>query len=176
MGHGPAGLFRRAIQLVQGTAYALLTFGAAKTIAGAGSRHGAERRAAAGMLGWPAGRELVGLVAAVLAVTAGVLVYWALSRRFEESLLTSEMGPRARRVATVTGVIGLCALAVVSAIVSWFLFKAAVELDPSAPVGIGGALGKLAASSYGSALLGVTAAGLVVFCVFDLLQARYHDA
>jgi hypothetical protein len=176
MGRDAGGLFRRAIQLVQGICYVLLTLGAAKTVAGAGSRPGGERRAAAGVLGWPAGRELVGAVAAVLAVTACVLVYWALSRRFEESLLLSETGRRTRRLVMLTGVVGLCALAVVSGIVSWFLFKAAVEFDRRAPVGIGGALGKLGASPYGSTLLGVTAAGLIVFCVFDLLQARYHDA
>jgi hypothetical protein len=72
--------------------------------------------------------------------------------------------------------VGLCALAVVCGIISWFLYKAAVQFDEQAPVGIGGALGKLGASAYGPALLGVTAAGLIVFCVFDLLQVRYHDA
>jgi len=176
MGHGFAGLFRRAIQLVQGFAYVALTVGAAKTLAGAGSRTGGERRAAAGILGWPAGRELVGLIATVLAVTACVLVYWALSRRFEESLLTSEMDRRTTRVVRVTGIVGLCALGLVAAIVSWFLLKAAVDFDARTPVGIGGALAKLGASPYGSALLGMTAAGLIVFCLFDLLQARYHDA
>jgi hypothetical protein len=176
MGHDLAGLFRRSIQLVQGLAYVGLAVGAAKTVAGAGSRPGGERRAAAGILGWPGGRELVGLVATVLAVTACVLVYWAFSRRFEESLRTGEMGREMRRLAVATGVVGLCALSVVCGIISWFLFKSAVEFDPATPVGIGGALGKLGSAPYGSVLLGVTAAGLIVFCVFDLVQARYHDA
>lgn len=176
MGHDLGGLFRRSIQLVQGLAYVSLTIGAAHTLAGAASRPGGEKRAAAGVLGWPAGRELVGLAATVLAVTACVLVYWAFSRRFEESLRVGEMNAATRRLVTYTGVVGLCALAVVSAIVSWFLFRAAVEFDPRSPVGIGGALGKLGASPHGSVLLGVTAAGLIVFCVFDLLQVRYHDA
>lgn len=176
MGHDLGGLFRRSIQLVQGLAYVGLTVGAAKTLAGAGSRPGGEKRAAAGILGWPGGREIVGLVATVLAVTACVLVYWAFSRRFEESLRTGEMGREMRRLTVVTGVVGLCALSVVCGIISWFLFKSAVEFDPGAPVGIGGALGKLGSSPYGSVLLGITAAGLIVFCVFDLVQARYHDA
>ena len=176
MGHGLAGLFRRSIQLVQGLAYVALTWGAAKTLVGTGAKPGGERRAAAGVLGWPAGRELVGFVGAVLAVTAVVLVYWALSRRFEESLRMREMEPRTRGLVVATGTIGLCALAVVCGIVSWFLFKAAVEFDEQAPVGIGGALAKLGASPYGDALLGLTAAGLIVFCLFDLLQVRYHDA
>ena len=53
---------------------------------------------------------------------------------------------------------------------------AGTEFDPNAPVGIGGALSKLANTTYGPWLLGVTAAGLIVFAVFDLFQARYHRA
>jgi Domain of Unknown Function (DUF1206) len=176
MGGGISGYFRRGIQLVQGISYAFLTFGAAKTVAGAGSRAGGEKRAAAGILGWPAGQEIVGLVAAVLAVTAGVLVYWALSRRFRESLATEQMGKRTEQVTDAAGIVGLLALAVVCAIIGWFLMKAAVEFDQSSPVGIGGALAKVADAAYGSWLLGITAAGLLVFAAFDLIQARYHKA
>jgi hypothetical protein len=176
MGGGISGYFRRAIQLVQGIAYAFLTYGAIKTVAGAGARAGGEKRAAAGILGWPAGRELVGLVAVVLGVTGCVLLYWALSRRFRESLDTSAMGKRIERVTEATGIIGLIALGVVCGIIGWFLMKAAVEFDPHSPVGIGGALAKLAHAAYGSWLLGITAAGLIVFAVFDLIQARYHQA
>jgi len=177
MGNDGPGLFRRAIQLVQGIAYGFLTWGAVKVLLGAsGGRQGSEKKAAAGVLGWPGGRELVGLIGTVLLVTAGVLVYWALSRRFRESIATERMSEATERMTTATGIVGLIALALVSGIVSWFLFKAAVEFDPSAPVGIGGALSKLAHASYGRDLLAITAAGLIVFGCFDLLQARYHKA
>jgi Domain of Unknown Function (DUF1206) len=177
MGSDGSGLFRRSIQLVQGITYAFLTWGALKVLLGTGGgQKGGEKKAAAGILGWPGGRELVGLLATVLIVTAGVLVYWALSRRFQESLATHEMSATTERVTTAAGIIGLLALAVVSGIVAWFLFKAAIEFDPSTPVGIGGALSKLAHAAYGRDLLGVTAAGLIVFGCFDLLQVRYHKA
>ena len=144
MGSDLGGLFRRAIQLVQGLAYTVLAIGAIRTLAGAGERAGGERRAAVGVLGWPGGRELVGLAAAVLIVSGGVTVYWALSRRFEESLATHEMGDHTERVVVTTGILGLCSLAVVLAIVGWFLLKTAIEFNPGAPVGVGGALAKLA--------------------------------
>jgi uncharacterized protein DUF1206 len=64
----------------------------------------------------------------------------------------------------------------VLAVVGWFLLKAAIEFNPSVPVGIGAALSKLANSDYGPWLLGATATGLIVFGVFDLFQARYHRA
>ena len=128
------------------------------------------------MLGWPAGRELVGLAAGILLISGVVTVYWALSGRFKESLATEEMDQGTERLVTGLGVLGLCSLAVVLGVVGWFLLKAAIEFDPNAPVGIGGALSKLANTTYGPWLLGVTAAGLIVFAVFDLFQARYHRA
>jgi uncharacterized protein DUF1206 len=175
MGSGAGGLGRRAIQLVQGLTYVALTIGAVRTVTGAG-RSGSERHAAAGLLGWPAGRELVGAIGAILLVSACVTVYWALSRRFEESLALAEMSASTRRVVVAAGIAGLCSLGVVLGVVGWFLLKAAIEFERRAPVGIGGALAKLERASYGGWLLGLTAAGLVVFAVFDLLQARYHEA
>lgn len=176
MGRDAGGLGRRAIQLVQGLIYVALTVGAARTVAGGPTERGGERRVAVGMLGWPGGRELVAAVGAVLLVSALVTAYWALSRRFEESLAIEEMGEATRRVVVATGTAGMCSLALVLAIVGWFLVKAAVEFRATAPIGIGGALGKLAHASYGTWLLGITATGLVVFAAFDLLQARYHKA
>lgn len=176
MGNDAGGLGRRTIQLVQGLTYVALTVGAARTLAGGRQRGGGERHAAAGILGWPGGREIVGAIGAVLLVSAGVTVYWALSRRFEESLAIHEMGDATRRFVVAAGTAGLCSLGLVLAVVGWFLLKAAIEFKPDAPVGVGGALAKLAHAPYGTWLLGLTAAGLVVFAVFDLLQARYHEA
>lgn len=176
MGDDPGGLGRRAIQLVQGTAYAILTFGAAKTLIGHRVRPGGERRAAAGILGWPGGREAVAVIALALAVTAVVMTYWALSRRFLESLDLTSASRGIRLTVELLGVAGLCALAVVTATVAWFLAKAAYDFHGSNAVGIGGALARLAHADYGPALLGAVAAGLILFAVFDLFQARYHRA
>jgi hypothetical protein len=176
MGSDPSGLGRRAIQLVQGLAYVALTVGAVRTLAGAPARGGSERSAAAGVLGWPGGRELVAAIGVVLLVSALVTAYWAVSRRFEESLATEQMGAGTERIVVATGTAGLCSLGLVLAIIGWFLLKAAVEFQPEAPVGVGGALAKLAHASYGDWLLGITATGLIVFAVFDLFQARFHKA
>jgi hypothetical protein len=176
MGSDFGGLFRRTIQLVQGLCYTVVAIGAVKTLAGARPRVGGERRAAAGLLGWPAGRELVGFLAAVLLISAIVTAYWGLSRRFTESLGIEEMDARTERLVTKLGVVGLCSLALLLGDVGWFLLKAAIEFDPRAPVGIGGALSKLAHAGYGPWLLILTAGGLLVFAAFDFFQARYHRA
>src|SRR5437764_361288 len=106
------------------------------------SQRHARRTARSAWLGY-LGRA--GLAAqGVCFVSAVVIVYWALSRRFKESLAIDEMDAGTERLVTGLGVLGLCALAVVLGVVGWFLLKAALEFDPSAPVGIGGALSKLA--------------------------------
>jgi len=174
MGSDLGGLFRRGIQFVQGLSYAVLTVGAAKTLAGSGGRQGGEKRAAAGIFGWPAGREIVGVIAVVLLISALVTAYWGASRRFEESLATEEMSRETRRTVSAAGLVGLFSLGLVLGIVGWFLLKAAVQFRPQDPVGLGGALAKLAHAPYGSWLLGITAAGLMTFALFDLIQARYH--
>ena len=55
-----------------------------------------------------------------------------------------------------------------------FRVEAAIEFDPNKAVGLDGALAKLANQTYGPALLGVVAAGLVAFAVYSLADARYR--
>lgn len=176
MGHDLGGLGRRGIQLGQGLIYLGLAASAVHVLLGARSSSGNSRHPAAGVLGWPGGRELVGLAAAVLVVVAGVTAYWALSLRFKESLETEQMSRPIERIVTALGVIGLMSLGAAFAIIAWFLFKAAIQFDPQDAVSLGGALSKLAHAAYGSYVLGAVAAGFIVFAVFDLFQARYHRA
>lgn len=176
MGGDAGGLGRRGIQLGQGLIGIGLTVSAVHILLGHHPESDSQRRAAAGVLGWPLGRELVGLAAAVLFVIAAVTAYWAVSRRFKESLVISDMGADTERFVTASGIVGLASLAFVTAVIGWFLLKAAIEFDARNAVSIGGALSKLAHTHYGSYLLGAVAAGFVVFGVFDLLQARYHKA
>jgi uncharacterized protein DUF1206 len=55
------------------------------------------------------------------------------------------------------------------------MVKAAVDYNAGKVVSLGGALTHLAEAAYGQWLLGATAAGLLAYGVFGLLQARYHD-
>jgi hypothetical protein len=73
------------------------------------------------------------------------------------------------------GVVGHIARFVVFGLIGVFAFKAAVDYDPKKAVGLDGALQKLAHASYGSYLLGLTAAGLIAYGLFCLVDARYRD-
>ncbi len=173
MGNSAGGLGRRAIQLGQAVLYGLLTLAAVRVLAG--SRGGGNtKRAAAGILGWPGGAWIVGAIGAGFAIVAAVNVYWGLSGRFMESLERDLSGGTEKLLRTV-GAIGFVALGLVLGVIAWFMVKAAVDYNAGKVVSLGGALTHLAEADFGQWLLGVTAAGLLAYGVFGLLQARYHD-
>lgn len=168
MGTSPGGLGRRGIQLGQSLLYALLTFSAVRVLTG-NPGHGSAKRAAAGMLGWPGGPEIVGALGAAVAIVAAVNIYWGLSGRFTESLEASTP-----ELVKAIGTFGFVALGFVLGVVAWFLLKAAIDFDAGKVVSLGGAMTRLARATYGDWLLGATAAGLLAYGLFGLLQSRYH--
>jgi hypothetical protein len=168
-GDDAPGLAKRAGELAKGLLYAGLTWSVVKVLLTAHASGGNQQKEAAGILGWPGGRWIVLAAGVGMLGAAGWNVYRGVSRKFEEQL------ERTPDWVKPLGVIGLCARGVVFAVVGWFVIKAALEFEPHQAVGIGGALAKLAQAPYGGVVLGVTAAGLLVFGTFCLAQARYRD-
>jgi hypothetical protein len=164
MGTSPGGIGRRSIQLGQA---------AVRVLVGARTG-GSPKRAAAGMLGWPGGPELVGALGAAVAVVAAVNVYWGLSGRFTESLRTDVLARTSRSLVELVGKTGFVALGCVLGVIAWFLLKAAVDFNAGNVVSLGGAMNRLARADYGKWLLTATAAGLLCYGAFGLLQTRYH--
>ena len=173
MGRSLGGLGRRAIQLGQGIMYSLLTASAVRVLVGARVQ-GGPKRAAAGILGWPGGTEIVGALGAAVAIIAVVNVYWGLSGRFMESLRRDEAEARAEELLKLVGTIGFVALGFVLGVIAWFFLKAAIDFNAGKVVSLGGAMARLARADYGGWLLTAAAAGLLAYGVFGLLQARYH--
>ena len=63
---------------------------------------------------------------------------------------------------------------VVFLLVGYGVVKAALDYDPRNAIGLDGALQKLAHSSYGPALLGIVAVGLIGFALYCIADARYR--
>lgn len=174
-GSDVSGLGRRTIQFFQGVAYTALAVGAVRVLLGEhpnGER--STRHTAAGILTWPGGTILVGLIGGVFVIVAIANAYWGLSGRFKESLEEERMSDATKRLVSVLGRIGFASLAVVYGIIGWFLIKAAIDFDAGAVVGLGGALATLAHATYGKWLLGLTATGLMIYALFGFAQTRYH--
>jgi Domain of Unknown Function (DUF1206) len=173
MGTSLGGLGRRAIQLGQALFYALLTYSAVHVLVGVRAQ-GSPQRAAAGILGWAGGPEIVGAIGAAVGAVAVVNMYWGLSGRFTGSLRLHELDARTRQLVEVIGTVGFVALGFVLAVISWFLLKAAVDFNAGKVVSLGGAMSRLARADYGDSLLTAVAAGLLGYGLYGLLQVRYH--
>jgi hypothetical protein len=174
-GDDAKGWAKRAGYAGRGLIYAGLCVTAVAILVGAGGGSGGgERKETAWVLDWPAGRVIVaGVGLGVLG--AGLWnVFRALTRKFKKQLNIARMSTAEEKAATAAGVAGLLARGVVFGLIGIFLVRAAWDYDPDKAIGIDGALRKLAAQSYGGALLGVVAAGLLLFGVFCLFQARYR--
>jgi hypothetical protein len=93
---------------------------------------------------------------------------------FRKDLSLGGLGFDVQRWIVRVGRMGLAARGVVFALIGLFLIQASRHQDPSEAVGLGGALQKLAEQPYGQILLGVTAAGLIMYGLFSLVEARYR--
>jgi uncharacterized protein DUF1206 len=151
--------------------YGALTYSAVRILTGSGqeSQNQSAHKTTAAVLGWPGGPWIVGIAGAILIGIGLYQLYMGVSRKFEEKWRgQSDLG-------NVVGVVGHIARFVVLALMGAFALKAAVDYNPQKAVGLDGALQKLANESYGSFLLGLTAAGLLAYAVFCFVDARYRD-
>jgi hypothetical protein len=169
---------KRAGSLGRAITYAALAYSAAKILVGdggGGSQNQTARETAATLLSWPAGTWLVGIAGAIVIGVGLWNGYRGLSRKFEEKWRTGEMSRSARTWGGRAGVAGHLARGVVFTLIGAFVIKAALEYDPKEAIGLDGALQKLAAAHYGPYVLGFTAAGLVAYALYCLVDARFRD-
>jgi hypothetical protein len=169
---------KRAGYLARGAIYAGLTYSTIRILAGSTQSQSQNEKAhqtTATALGWPGGRWIVG-IAGIAIVGAGIWnLYRAVTRKFEDKWRTGEMSRRQRTWGGRAGAAGHGARFVVFGLIGVFVTKAAIDYDPKAAIGLDGALQKLVHQSYGPWLLGVTAAGLVAYGVYCLVDARFRD-
>jgi Domain of Unknown Function (DUF1206) len=169
---------KRAGYVGRGLIYAGLTFTTIKLLVGSGGQESQNQKAhktAAAILDWPAGRWIVG-IAGLCIVGAGLWnAYRGIARKFEDKWRTGEMSETERKWGGRAGLAGHLARAVVFTLIGIFVTKAAIEFDPKEAIGLDGALQKLVREPYGPWLLGLTAAGLIAYALYCLVDARYRD-
>jgi hypothetical protein len=169
---------KRAGYVGRGLIYAGLTYTTCKLLVGAGGQQSQNEKAhntTAAVLDWPAGRWIVG-IAGICIIGAGLWnAYRGVTSKFEDKWRTGEMSETERKWGKRAGVAGHLARAIVFGLIGVFVTKAAIDYNPNDAIGFDGALQKLASSSYGPYLLGLTAAGLVCYGLYCLVDARYRD-
>jgi len=168
---------KRAGYVGRGLIYAGLTYSTLRILGGGTSDPQDEKahKSTAMVLGWPAGRVIV-VAAGLVVIGAGLWnLYRGLARKFDDKWRVGELSPAVEKWGVRVGVVGHVARFVVFALVGVFLVEAAVHYKPKDAIGIDGALQKLAHASYGPFLLGLTAAGLVAYGVYCLVDAKLRD-
>ena len=168
---------KRAGFVGRGLVYSALTITTLKLVAGADHQSQNEKahKSTAMVLGWPAGRWLVGAAGLVVIGVGLWNLYRGLARKFEDKWRIGKLSPSVRKWGGRAGVLGHVARFVVFGLIGVFVTKAAVDYQPKDAIGLDGALQKLVHASYGPWLLGLTAAGLVAYGIYCLVDARLRD-
>jgi hypothetical protein len=169
---------KRAGYAGRGLIYAALTVSTVRLLLESGRQESQNARAhktASTVLSWPGGTWVVGLAGALI-VGAGLWnAYRGITRKFQDRWRVGELGHAARAWGARVGVVGHLARAVVFTLIGVFVIKAAIDYNPKDAIGLDGALQKLAHAAYGPWLLGLTAAGLVAYGAFCLVDAKLRD-
>ena len=165
--------FDRVAGLASGISYLALCVLAVEILLSAGGGSSTSKQTA-GVLGWPAGPELVALAGIVLVGVGLYQAYKGLAKKFMETSRTGEMEARVRRAYAFLGVFGHLARGVVFVLAGYGLVRAAIDYQPSKAGGLDGALRELAQASYGPELLGLVAAGFIAFALYSVADARYR--
>ena len=165
----------RLKSLFRGLVYSGLAYLTFQVISGVHSNQAVKQQdVTASVMHHAGGRWLVGIVGLIIAIAGAALIIQGVRRRFMRYLETSRMSPRTRRVVEWLGVIGTVARGVVFALVGALVIDAAVTYSPSKAGGVDKALLTLRDQPFGVFLLGLAAAGLIVFGIYGLCEARWR--
>ena len=140
-----------------------------------GSGGGGTDRLTARLMSAPFGRWLVAGAGAAIAGYALYQFWRAFHKDLRKRLHLAEAGPGAAAWVLRLARFGIAARGVVFLLIAWFLVQAALSHDASRAGGIADSLATLARQPYGPILLGVVAAGLVAYGVWQLANARYRE-
>lgn len=179
-GHGPEGgggaRVRDRLANLGGSLVYLAFFGVAIAVFSGSAGNGSEepKETASQLLGMPGGELLLGIAGTVLLAVSVYQAYDAISGSFAKDSKTGQMSHRRRRVFMVIGRVGIVARAIIFSLVGYFLLRAAIELHARLAVGVDGALARVHREPFGSWLLGLVAAGLLIFAAFSVLEGHHR--
>ncbi|TDV56255.1 DUF1206 domain-containing protein [Actinophytocola oryzae] len=168
----------RMMNLGEAVLFGYLAFSAGKLAAGspASSTDQAQLGVIGSLLNEPWGKPVV-VVIGLAIVAAGLFVaHHGVTKRFARELDLHKASRPTRTAVVRSGQVGYSALGAVYAIAGVLVVVAALQSQPAKATGLDVALRTLAAQTYGTALLLVVAAGLAIFALFTVPDARYRQA
>ena len=127
------------------------------------------------LMALPAGRAIVVALGVVVIVVCLWQAVTAARTGFTDSMRTGDASHGVQVLVRVTGRLGIVMRAVVFLPIGVFLVVAAVHYDPARAKGLDATLSTVAHHPWGRGVLGLIAAGFVVFAAYSMLEARYRD-
>ncbi|MBT2691697.1 DUF1206 domain-containing protein [Bacillus sp. ISL-55] len=175
-GKDAKGLIKRTGYFISGLIYSNLAFGAIKLASNTGSAGGdnSEKTISAKLMEQPFGVWLVGLVGAVIIGYGVYELYSGAKEKFMTKFKTYEMNDKERKIARLSGKIGLISRGIVLSMVGFFFIRTAYTHNPNESKGLGGALTELASQPFGQFLLAIVAAGLILYGIYQIIKGRYQ--
>jgi hypothetical protein len=163
--------WKRAWQLARAGVYLFLAGSTVKLLVSGSGKEDAAKPTAR-VMGWPAGRWIVGAVGAGIVIAGLAMAVRGIRQEFTDKLDMPR--GRMRDVVEKAGLAGLVGRGLVYALVGGFLVEAAVRFDPRQAKGLDASLKTLAAQPFGELLLWVAVAALLSFSLWSFLEARYR--
>jgi hypothetical protein len=170
------GLIKRTGYFISGVIYANLAFGAIKLASHTGNAGSgdSEKTLSAKLMEQPFGVWLVGLVGAIIIGYGLYELFSGVKEKFMEKFKTYEMNSKERKLARISGKVGLIARGVVLSMVGFFFIKTAYTHDANHSKGLGGALDEMASQPFGQFLLALVAVGLILYGIYQIIRGRYQ--
>lgn len=170
------GLIKRTGYFISGIIYANLAFGAIKLASHTGNAGGgdSEQTISAKLMEQPFGVWIVGLVGAIIIGYGLHELFSGVKEKFMEKFKTYEMNAKERKLARISGKVGLIARGVVLTMVGFFFIKTAYTHDAEHSKGLGGALDEMASQPFGQFLLAMAAVGLILYGIYQIIRGRYQ--
>jgi O-antigen/teichoic acid export membrane protein len=155
--------------------YGFLAYTAVSLLEGSRGAQSAQQRGyAAQVMSHPGGRWVVGAVGLAIVVAGAVMVVEGLKQKFMRYFPPSALTGNTRDAVRRLGTVGTIARGLVFALTGSLVVSAAWTYDAAKASGLDGALKTLRDRPYGELLLGLAAAGLIVFGIYGLAEARYR--
>ncbi|MFZ3579433.1 DUF1206 domain-containing protein [Virgibacillus sp. DJP39] len=171
-GNNFKGIFSRFSYLVSAIMYGILAYTAITVAWHTLSSSGGSKTWITRLLSTQYGQIAIMLVG-VIVIGVGIHEFYvAYSEKFVEKFKKAEMKSNELSVGKRIGKIGLSSRGVTFSIIGYFIIMAGWTANPNKPVGLNGALSKLAQKPFGEWILGLIAAGLVLYGIFQMLKAR----
>ncbi len=175
-GSDAKGLIKRTGYFISGLIYTNLAFGAIKLASNTGTAGSgnSEKTISAKLMEQPFGVWLIGLVGAIIIGYGVHELYTGLKEKFLSKFKNYEMNDKERKIARLSGKIGLISRGIVLSMVGFFFIRTAYTQNPEESKGLGGALTELANKPFGQFLLAIVAIGLVLYGIYLIIKGRYQ--